>query len=270
MAFLHRQAPAATPLPEDPAIAVSGGKILVRLSGGSCASLPKCGEIAAFAAQADKPLHVGILDGAPCWLYAFGAGFELVLPDYEWREIRPIFPCFTPSQWRAIDCALALFWWRKNHLFCGACGAATVESAAERSMRCPKCGSLFYPTQSPAVIVAVTKGERLLLAHNRNFRAGLNSVIAGFVDPGETFEEAVARELNEEVGIEIRNLMYVKSQSWPFPNSLMIAFRAEWKSGELRPDGAEIETADWFERGKLPEIPFAGSIARQLIDGWAN
>lgn len=270
MAFIHRQAPDATPLASDTAIAVSGGKILVKINAGTGFALPSCAEVSSIAAHADKPLHVGLLDGVPCWLYAFDSNFAQDAKDCEWREARPSFPLFSHDQWHAAVCALALFWWRKNHRYCGACGTPVVESDAERAMRCPKCGALFYPTPSAAIIVVVTKGDKILLAHNKNFRADMNSIIAGFVDPGEPLEETVSRELLEEVGIEIQNLCYVKSQSWPFPNSLMVAFRAEWKSGELKPDGAEIETAGWFGRGKLPQLPFAGSIARELIDDWAN
>lgn len=139
---------------------------------------------------------------------------------------------------------------------------------SENAKKCPSCNALFFPTLSPAVIVAVTRGDQLLLAHNRNFRPGMFSLLAGFVDPGETLEQTAIREVREEVGIEIGALRYVTSQPWPFPNSLMLGFRAQHMSGELVVDGKEIEQAGWFTREALPEIPRAGTVARLIIDAW--
>ncbi len=127
---------------------------------------------------------------------------------------------------------------------------------------------MYFPTASPAIIVGVTCGEKLLLAHNRNFRTGLFSLLAGFVDPGETLEQAVVREVREEVGLEVGSLRYVTSQPWAFPNSLMLGFRASHISGELAVDGTEIAEAGWFTRDALPEIPRVGTIARLLVDEW--
>ena len=269
MAFTHRHAPGAKPSPGDRAAVFSDGRILVRADAVGV-SLPPYGELAGIAGEAEAPLHVGLIDGAPVWLVAFGKDFAKTPGNCEWRVTRSVVTLLKPDEWAAANCALALFWWRRHHRFCGTCGHPTIEAAEERVMRCPVCGALFYPTQSPAVIVAVTRGEKLLLAHNCKFHPTMHSVLAGFVEPGETLENAVHREIHEEVGIEIGDPSYVKSQSWPFPNSLMIAFRAEWKSGELRPDGVEIGTAGWFKRWELPELPPVGSIARYLIDDWVN
>jgi NAD+ diphosphatase len=137
----------------------------------------------------------------------------------------------------------------------------------ERARSCPACGNVVYPRISPAIIIAVVKGEELLLAHNKNFRGGWYSVVAGFVEPGETIEDCAEREIFEEVGIKIKNIQYFASQPWPFPDSLMIGLTAEYESGELRPDGAEIDDAGFFRADALPETPGKTSVAGKLI-GW--
>jgi ADP-ribose pyrophosphatase YjhB (NUDIX family) len=131
---------------------------------------------------------------------------------------------------------------------------------------CPKCGHISYPRLSPAVIVAVTKGDRLLLGRNKNFVSGLYSVLAGFVEEGETLEECVKREIREETGIEVKNIKYFGSQSWPFPNSFMLAFTAEHESSEIQVDENEITDARWFSVEEIPNIPGKLSISRKLID----
>jgi len=133
-------------------------------------------------------------------------------------------------------------------------------------MICPACGLLAYPRISPAVMVLVSRGDDLLLARSPHFRPGIFSALAGFVEAGETIEHCAVREVREEVGIEIANLRYFRSQPWPFPDSLMIAFFADYAGGEITPDPKEIEAADWFPRSALPPLPDQASIARHLID----
>jgi len=130
------------------------------------------------------------------------------------------------------------------------------------------CGHAAFPRLSPAVIVRVTRGDEILLARAQRFPGGMYSVLAGFVEPGESLEECVARELAEEVGIEVADITYFSSQPWPFPHSLMIGFTARWISGDLRLEEAEIADAQWFTRERLPELPGSLSIARKLIDDW--
>jgi NAD+ diphosphatase len=184
------------------------------------------------------------------------------------------------SQYDAVSIAgalrgAALLRWLEVAQYCGACGGqlADVEgktepeySEATLCRTCTSCGRLFFPRISPAVIVLVQKEGRILLAHNARFPAGRFGLIAGYAEAGESLEEAAVREVREEAGIEIQDLRYVKSQSWPFPDSLMIAFTAEWKSGEARPDGFEIEELRWCGPDDLPDIPPPGSVARYLID----
>ncbi|MBR1671912.1 MAG: NAD(+) diphosphatase [Fretibacterium sp.] len=162
-------------------------------------------------------------------------------------------------------------WWRNVRL-CSFCGEPLRPSETDHGRRCPRCGRAFYAPLSPAVIVAIERevgGERkLLLAHNTAMPEGRLSVLAGFVEPGETLEQAVVREVREEVAIEVRDIRYFKSQPWPFPCSLMLGFTARWKAGELRPDGVEIGEAGWFAPGDIhpANIPDGASIARRLID----
>jgi NAD+ diphosphatase len=136
----------------------------------------------------------------------------------------------------------------------------------EFAMECPSCRLIAYPRISPAVMVLVERGNDLLLARSPHFKPGVFSALAGFVEPGETLEQCAVREVREEVGIEITNLRYFKSQPWPFPNSLMIAYFADYAGGTITPDPSEIEAADWFSREALPLLPDPVSIARQLIE----
>ena len=135
-------------------------------------------------------------------------------------------------------------------------------------MVCPACGMRYYPQLAPAVITAVLREGRILLAHNRNFQPGMYGLIAGFVEAGESAEDAVAREIREETGIEVGNIRYFSSQCWPFPNSLMLGYYADYVSGEARPDGIELESLGWFSAGNMPQIPPPGSIARRLIEDY--
>jgi NAD+ diphosphatase len=164
----------------------------------------------------------------------------------------------------------ALLRWLEVAHRCGACGGELVDKAEEGEdsggRACVACGRVFFPRISPAVIVLVRKGGKALLARNARFPAGRFGLIAGYVEAGETMEEAAAREAREEAGIRIGELRYVKSQSWPFPDSLMIAFTARWESGEAKPDGREIEELRWCGPDELPDIPPPGSVARFLID----
>jgi NAD+ diphosphatase len=156
--------------------------------------------------------------------------------------------------------------WARTHRFCGACGGPTQPMAGERAMKCPACGHCAYPRISPAMMVLVKRGPEILLARHTRLM-GRYTALAGFLEAGETVEEAVHREVREEVGLEVKDLRYFASQSWPFPHALMIAFTAEYAGGEIRTEPAEIAEARWFGPGDtLPEIPIPQSIARALIE----
>ncbi|MDR1900136.1 MAG: NAD(+) diphosphatase [Treponema sp.] len=159
--------------------------------------------------------------------------------------------------------------WRAESRFCGSCGGRNTDAEGELARLCPRCGRLEFPRISPAVITLIINGEdRALLAHNRKFSSGVYSLIAGFNEAGESLEATVAREIREEVGLEVGDIRYIVSQPWPFPNSLMLGFSARYVSGEVRPDGAEIEDARWLGRDDLPLLPGYGSVSRSLIEGW--
>jgi NAD+ diphosphatase len=171
--------------------------------------------------------------------------------------------------WGVAGRAVQIVAWDRTHRFCGRCGQPTEPAPDERARRCPGCGLAVHPRLAPAVIVLVEHPDgRVLLARNQNFPEAFYSCLAGFVEPGETLEETVRREVREEVGIEVRDLLYFGSQPWPFPHSLMIGFTAQFESGELRPDGQEIAEAAWFSSTELPRLPGEMSIARALIEAW--
>lgn len=268
MPFVHLHSPNSAPDASDVCLVIQGGRMLARVAGGNAVVLPGYAQVAGWIGNPAEPLHVGRLDGRPVWLHGLPEGETGAPEGWEWQETRALLSLFTPGQSHAVSCARQLLWWDQRNRFCGACGAPTVDVEAERAKRCPKCGSLFFPVASAAVIVAVTRGDEILLAHNRNFRPGLFALLAGFVDPGETLEQAVAREVREEVGIEIGGISYVASQPWSFPNSLMVGFRAEWRGGEIAVDGKEIEAAAWYRRTAMPETPGPGTVARMIIDRW--
>ena len=182
--------------------------------------------------------------------------------------LRQVFTVMGMAAFMLAGRGVQLLDWQHNHRFCGACATRTQKNVGELAMRCPACGLLAYPRLSPAVMVLVTRGDELLLARSPRFPPGVFSALAGFVEPGETFEQCAAREVREEVGLEIANLRYFGSQPWPFPNSLMVAFIADYAGGNLNPDGVEIEMAEWFSAEALPTLPVPMSIAHRLIGHW--
>jgi NAD+ diphosphatase len=181
-------------------------------------------------------------------------------------NLRSLFGILPDEQVAIAGRALQLLEWDRTHQFCGACATPTVRETHERARRCPACGLSAYPRISPAMMCLVTKGTQILLARNVNFPAGRFSALAGFLEAGESVEDAVHREVREEVGVQVTDLRYVASQSWPFPHSLMIAFTAEYAGGELLPNGHEIAEANWFDKHNLPQLPPKVSIARALIE----
>ncbi|UIJ74865.1 MULTISPECIES: NAD(+) diphosphatase [unclassified Acinetobacter] len=180
--------------------------------------------------------------------------------------IRQLLQLWNVQQFEQASRAIQLLEWRRNHKFCSHCGTATQVHATEYAMVCPACGYHQYPRVNPCVITIITRGEdEILLAKNaKNVRA-MYGLIAGFVEVGETLEEAVRRETEEEVGLKVKNIQYLASQPWPFPSNLMIAFKAEYASGELQLQEEEISDAAFFKFDALPEIPFKGSIAHSMI-----
>ncbi len=225
--------------------------------------------------RVDHEHFLGVLDDVPVW--AAGIDGNLPPPDgLNYDHLRTLFNKLPEQVWTLAGRALQIAEWHRTHKFCGRCGEATELARGERARRCPSCGLLNFPRLSPAVITVVTRGEEeILLAHGRAFGAPMYSALAGFVEPGESLEQCVAREIYEEVGIQIKNIRYFKSQPWPFPNSLMLGFFAEYDGGEIVCQESEIVDAQWFTRETLPNRPGSGgargagmSIASWLIDAW--
>ena len=182
------------------------------------------------------------------------------------KGLRALFGTLGEPWYRVAFLGMHLVEWDRTTIFCGQCGAENLYKEDARAKECPKCGLLTFPRISPAVIVAVERDNKLLLARSNRFVTGFYSVLAGFVEPGETIEETVKREIKEEVGIDVRNIRYFGSQPWPFPDSLMIGFTAEYEKGEIQIDDEEIVDAGWYGANELPQIPDKLSIARRLID----
>ena len=159
--------------------------------------------------------------------------------------------------------------WLSVSKFCGSCGGKNGFHQSDLARVCPVCGRVEYPRVSPAIIVRIiNKNDEILLAHDSKFTENIYSLVAGFCEAGERLEDTVEREVLEEVGVGVKNIRYIASQSWPFPNSLMIGFAADHADGEIRCDGVEIEDARWFSRDKLPLLPGRGSISRFIIEQW--
>lgn len=244
--------------------AFRGQELLVRVDETS-AALPGEDEWAALGISTAEPHQIGEMGGAAC----LAVGLSLDLPPPEgmvFEGLRRLWGRLEEEAWKLAGRAFQIVEWDRNHRFCGRCGSETVLNPAERSRTCPACGLQHFPRLAPAVIVLIEGEGRMLLARSPHFAAGVYSTIAGFVEPGESLEDAVVREIREEVGVEVRNVRYFGSQPWPFPNSLMIGFVADYAGGELRIDPSEIEDARWFSPDDLPELPSKLSIARALVD----
>jgi len=212
------------------------------------------------------PADGPVLLGRHCWAEDVTAGEEA-----DFVDLFQLWGRVDETRWRLAGRAVQLVEWGRTHRYCGRCGTPTEPATGERARRCPACGLLAFPRLAPAVIVLVERSDgRALLARNVNFPGTMFSCLAGFVEPGETLEDAVRREVAEEVGVELGAVRYWGSQPWPFPHSLMIGFVAEWASGEIVCQADEIAEARWFTPDELPDIPPGISIARRLIDDWRS
>jgi NAD+ diphosphatase len=238
--------------------------LLVR-SGEDAISIPDQLDIAPLGIPHGAPHYLGSLDGARCRAVSVPAE---TAPPQGWifAPIRSRFGMMSDSFFSVVARALEIIAWDGDSRFCGRCGSPTAPRSDERARECPSCGHLDYPRISPAVIMAVVRDDTLLLARSRRSPTGFYSVLAGFVEPGETLEECVAREVMEETALSVKNVRYFRSQPWPFPHSLMVAFTAEYASGEIRVDPSEILEAGWYRAGSLPNIPGPITVARKLID----
>ena len=203
--------------------------------------------------------YLGRYDGRPC--YAVDLAEETAPDDMDFKDLRQVYGSMDEDLFVLGGRAVQIVEWDRTHQYCGRCGSKTFTKDNERAKACPECKLMNFPRLSPAVIMAVEKGNELLLARSAHFPKGMFSVLAGFVEPGETIEECVVREVKEEVGVTVGNVRYVASQPWPFPNSLMLGFTADYIEGDLNLDPVEIAEAGWFTADALPSIPGRISIA---------
>jgi len=241
------------------------GDLLVRLNGG-IAELPQAEQTERLRLQPLHTHYLGALGIEGCWTGEASPEYTPLPPGFTFEPLRALYGVLAEDLYAVAGRAVQVVEWDRTHRYCGRCGTATNDIAGERAKRCPNCGLLSYPRISPAVIVLVARDDELLLARSPHFPAGMYSVLAGFVEPGESLEDTVAREIGEETGIGVKSVRYFGSQPWPYPNSLMIGFTAVYAGGELTPDPREIEAAAWYTRNNLPKLPGKPSIARALID----
>jgi NAD+ diphosphatase len=211
-----------------------------------------------------RSLFVGTIGNT--YLFAGEVDLEFVPPGWEWKTLRSLFGVISDQCFAIAGRAMQLLEWDRIHQYCGCCGSSTSRQTKERSRKCTSCSQLFFPKIAPVVMALIKKGKDILLARGVNFPERFYSVLAGFVNPGETLEQCVLREVLEEVGIEVQNIRYFGSQPWPFSCSLMIGFTCEWKSGDIEIDPVEIAEASWFNQSNLPQIPPSISLARMMID----
>lgn len=231
--------------------------------------IPKCSELEEMKLEVVRYHYLGTLDGRPCYSAELNAN-RSASKRASFVGLREVYGMVDEELFSIASLAVQVISWDKMHQYCGKCGSETGYASEERAKICNRCDAVYYPRIAPAVIVAVKKGKELLLLRNKKFKHDFYSVLAGFVEPGENLEECLIREVREEAGIEVKNIKYFGSQSWPFTNSLMAGFTADYAGGELSLDDKEIAAAGWFNPDTFPKLPGSISIARRLIDSFVN
>jgi NAD+ diphosphatase len=245
-------------------LAFQGGQVVVR-EAGTLVEFPDLALLKRIGFEVEAEERFPGPDGLSCHAVALTGPTEAP-SGLAFQGLRGLHGRVPDQIFAALNRASQLLEWNRSHRFCGRCGERTVSSRSELAKKCPSCQTLHFPRLNPAVIVSVRRGPEILLARSPHFAPGVYSVLAGFVEPGESLEETVVREIREEVDIEVAGIRYFGSQSWPFPNSLMIAFTAEYACGEIRVDTTELEDAGWYRIDSLPPAPRPPSIARALWD----
>lgn len=242
-----------------------GDRLLVEARGDEVA-IPRWASAEDAGLSPVRTQFLGTLDGVPC--YSGELAGEAGPEGTSFRALRPLLAVLPEEIFSLAGRAFQVMDWDRTHQFCGKCGGRTDPLEGERGRNCAGCALHFFPRVTPAVIVSVVRDGKILLAQSSRFPTAFYSVLAGFVEPGETFEECVRREVREEVGVEVEDLRYFGSQPWPFPHSLMVGFTASFAGGELVLEEKEIVRAGWFgpEEVRRLQIPRHGTIARRLID----
>lgn len=227
--------------------------------------LPELAHLNDFGKPPIRRQFLGTLDDRACYSAELAGDFQAAAQQ-KLVSLRAVFGKISEMEFALAGLAFQVVEWDRTHQFCSCCGERLVPVVNERAKECPVCELRSYPRLSPAVIVMIRKGDKILLSRSPHFPPNMYSVLAGFVEAGETLEEAVQREVTEEVGIRVRNIKYFGSQPWPFPNSLMIGFTADYDGGEISIADDEIEDAAWYDVSNMPKIPGRISISRALID----
>ena len=245
--------------------AFQGAQILI-LRDAQGAIVPSARDMQELGVSPKRSQYLGILGEQHCFACELEEG-STPPEGMQWSGLRALFGSIDDSLFALAGRAFQIVDWDRSHQFCGRCGTPTEIKNHERARECPSCGQVHYPRIAPAIMALVRRGREFLLARSPHFAPGMYSALAGFVEPGETLEQTLVREVREEVGIEVANVRYFASQPWPFPHSLMIAFNADYAGGEITPEPGEIEAADWFTVDRLPQtLPSKISISRRLID----
>lgn len=247
--------------------AFRGDELLVHIESGSH-RVPRRADAPQLVAHIQRDIYLGRLDGLDTWAAELPPALEPPA-GMVWLGLRALFGQLDERLFTVAGRAAQLVAWDRDHQFCGRCGSRTAPVAGERARRCPECGLTAFPRLSPAIIVLIERGDRVLLARGHGMPAGRHGIVAGFVEPGESLEEAVRREVWEEVGLDIDDVRYFGSQAWPFPHAIMIGFTAKHAAGEIELRDGELAAAGWFALNALPKVPSKMSIARRLLDAWA-
>ncbi|MBA2595637.1 MAG: NAD(+) diphosphatase [Chloroflexia bacterium] len=255
--------------PRGRCFAFAGSEMLVTARLDGISAVPTWEELRGWNIAPIRYQYLGTLGCEPCW------SAELS-PDGDFPErtaltnLRSLYDSLPEVDYAIAGRAIQVVVWERDHQFCGRCGAPTERVAGERGRRCLECDLTAYPRLTPAIIVLIERGSRILLARSHAFVPRRFGIVAGFVEPGESLEDAVRREVREEVAIEIADIAYFGSQPWPFPHGIMIGFRAQHLRGEIVLADGELAEAGWYGLNDLPVIPTKLSIARRLIDDWAG
>lgn len=266
--------PSAAPAAPAPRwFAFQRGALVARRAASGALALPEGYTPAAAGLPAGEDaavIRIGSLDGAPALLLEL-PDHSALPPGLATHGLRQVLLLGADDELqRAVGYASELAHWLRTSRHCPRCGQPAAAEPGDWGRRCPTCDFTHYPRVSPCVIVLIHDGPRILLARQPRFPPGMFGLVAGFVEPGESLEECVAREVAEEVGVQVSDLRYFRSQPWPFPHQLMVGFFARYAGGELRPDPTELAEAGWYTIGALPGLPPPVSVARQLIDHYVT
>ncbi|MGH2617218.1 MAG: NAD(+) diphosphatase [Thermomicrobiales bacterium] len=255
--------------PRGRCFAFSSSDMLVNLSTSDTPEVPSWDDLRRWDVSTVRYQYLGALAGEPCWSVEVAP--DLQPPDRAALvNLRALYDGLSEAHFAIAGRAAQVVAWERDHQFCGRCGEPTARVPGERGRRCHRCDLTAYPRLSPAIIVLIERGQQILLARGHAFAPRRFGIVAGFVEPGESLEDAVRREVHEEVGFEISGITYFGSQPWPFPHGIMIGFRAGHLRGEISLKDGELAEAGWYGLDGLPEIPTRLSIARRLIDDWAE